>query len=320
MSDPQPVSPAPAPPLAPFQSRFLLPRYWGIWLGFALLWCLTFLPWPAQRQLGCWIGELVWQLGKKRRNDTLTNLRLCFPELSEEARTDMAVDVFRNAGIGLFESLNAWYKPSHFHRKVTIAGLHHLTEAQAEGKSILLLGAHYTMLDAGGLICRQFFPAAIVYRPQNNPLLEWLISHARQRLYSQQLDHDNMRGLVRALRNKQIVWYTPDQDFGLHQGIMAPFFGVPAATITATRRLAALDQSAVMAIHFYRQDDKRPHYHITITRALDHYPSADVLADTTRVNQLLESLIRIAPDQYMWFHRRFKTRPPGEASVYLRSP
>jgi KDO2-lipid IV(A) lauroyltransferase len=112
------------------------------------------------------------------------------------------------------------------------------------------------------------------------------------------------------------VWYTPDQDFGLKQGVMAPFFGVPAATLTAQRRLVKLDQSAVMAVHFYRQDDRRPHYHMTLTPVLEHYPSADEVADATRINELLESLIRIAPTQYMWFHRRFKTRPNGMEKVY----
>lgn len=304
------------PAKAPFSLRFLMPQYWGIWLALLLFLPLAFLPWPLQYRLGCAIGWLAHRLARRRKSDTLINLSLCFAELDPQARADMCRDVFRQAGIGLFESLSAWYAPQKFERKVTISGLHHLVEAQQAGKSVLLLGAHYSLLDLGGRLASWFFAPDIVYRPQNNPLLEWLICRARQPIYRQQIDHKDMRTLARALKNKHIVWYTPDQDFGLKQGVMAKFFGVDAATLTAQRRLCQIDQSAVLAIHFYRQDDKRPHYHITITAPLTDYPSLDEVADANRVNELLESLIRIAPTQYMWFHRRFKTRPQGYDRVY----
>ncbi|MEC7121130.1 MAG: LpxL/LpxP family Kdo(2)-lipid IV(A) lauroyl/palmitoleoyl acyltransferase [Pseudomonadota bacterium] len=299
-----------------FSAQLLMPQYWGIWLAIFILLPMAFLPWRIQYRLGCWLGNLIWRFGKRRRHDTLTNLALCFPEKSAEARLRMSQEVFQHAGVGVFESLSAWLRPQKFQRKVTISGLHHIVEAQQNNQSILLLGAHYTMLDLGGLICSWFFKADMVYRPQNNPVLEWLIYRLREPIYARQIDHDDIRKLVRALKDKHVVWYTPDQDFGLKQGIMADFFGVPAATLTAQRRLARMDQSRVMAIHFYRQDDRRPHYHITITPPLDHYPSDDEVADANRVNQLLEGLIRIAPTQYMWFHRRFKTRPEGMEKVY----
>lgn len=299
-----------------FSARFLMPQYWGVWLGLALLIPLAFLPWSIQRAIGRGIGLLFYHLAQRRRKDTQINLRLCFTELDDAAREQMCREVFINAGIGILESLTAWYRPAFFSRKVTISGLHHLVEAQQQGRSILLLGAHYSQLDLGGLLGSLFFEVSTVYRPQNNPLLEWLICRLRSPIYVHQIDHNDLRKLARALRNKGVVWYTPDQDFGLKQGVMAPFFGVPAATLTAQRRLVKIDQSAVMAIHFYRQDDRRPHYHITITPELTGYPSTDEVADATRVNQLLESLIRIAPTQYMWFHRRFKTRPHGMEKVY----
>lgn len=300
----------------PFDTRFLHPRFWGIWIGLFILWPLAFLPWSIQRVLGIGLGDAFWLLGKRRRQDTQTNLRLCFPEYNDDERRHMSREVFRQAGMGIFESLSAWYSPKRFERSITISGLHHLVEQQQAGHSVLLLGAHYTSLDLAGLLASKFFAVDTVYRPQNNPLLEWVIYRARFPIYGEQIDHDDMRKLVRCLKNKHVVWYTPDQDFGLKQGVMAPFFGVPAATVTAQRRLCKIDQSAVLAVHFYRQDDRRPHYHITITPLLSDYPSTDEVADATRVNQLLESLIRIAPTQYMWFHRRFKTRPNGMPKVY----
>lgn len=302
--------------LPQFSSGFLAPRYWGVWLAIFILLPMAYLPWRLQCWIGRGLGNLIWRFGRRRRHDTLTNLALCFPEQNPEAHQQMGREVFQNAGIGVFESLSAWLKPERFRRKVTISGLHHLVEAQQQNRSILLLGAHYTMLDLGGLLGSWFFNVDTVYRPQNNPLLEWIITRLRTPIYQEQIDHDDMRKLVRALKAKHVVWYTPDQDFGLKQGVMADFFGVPAATLTAQRRLARIDNSAVLAIHFCRQDDRRPHYHLTITAPLTDYPSADELADAQRVNQLLEGLIRIAPTQYMWFHRRFKTRPEGMPKVY----
>ncbi len=300
----------------PFKAKFLLPQYWGIWIGVCILLLLAHLPWRIQLRLGRWLGEKFWALGKRRRSDTLINLGLCFPELSEAERYEMGIDVFRNGVIGFFESLSAWYTPKRFNTQVTIDGLHHLVEAQKRGQGILLLGGHYTTLDLGGYLSSLYFSAYIVYRPQNNPLLEWLITRARSNIFKQQIDHDDMRGLVGALKSGQIVWYSPDQDFGLKQGVMAPFFGVPAASVTAPRRLIKVNNSAILSFHSYRQNDEKPHYHLTITPELLNYPSSDPVLDATRINEMFEGLIRIAPTQWMWFHRRFKSQPEGVLSPY----
>ncbi len=124
-----------------------------------------------------------------------------------------------------------------------LKGLEHIQNAQAEGKGVLLLGTHSTLLDAGGYLCAQFFDPDVVYRPQNNPLLDMLIVRCRATIYANQIDHDDMRGLIRNLKNGHAIWYSPDQDFGLKQGVMAPFFGTPAATVTAHRRLLKICES-----------------------------------------------------------------------------
>lgn len=302
----------------PFQAKFLMPQYWAIWLGVLLLWSLAHLPWRAQLCTGNWLGEVFWRLAKKRRLDTQKNLSLCFPELSEAERTEMSIDVFRNGMLGFFESLSAWYTPQRFNDKVSITGLQHLIDAQKRGQGVLLLGGHYTTLDLGGYLSSLFFSAYVVYRPQNNPLFEWLITRARANMFEQQIDHDDMRGLISALKSGQIVWYSPDQDYGLKQGVMAPFFGIQAATVTAPRRLVKINKSAVLAFHSYRSNDTEPHYQLTITPELLNYPSDDPVLDATRVNALFEELIRIAPTQWMWFHRRFKSQPQGTPSYYAK--
>ncbi len=310
----------------PFKVQFLMPQYWGIWLLLAIILPLIFLPLRWQFWLGRKLGISIYKLLGSRHRDTLTNLKLAFPEKPEVERELMAKQVFVNQGIGIFETLCAWYRPNVFTRTTSISGLQHIVNAQNEGRSIILLGAHYTLLDLGGVLCTQFFPVDGMYRPQNNALFDWLIYNGRISIISKQISSHDMRSLVSSIKSGHIIWYSPDQDYGLKQGVMAPFFGVPAATITMPRRLAKLGSKAhppaVMALHTYRQTPdniprgKRPHYHITITPELEHYPSDDEVADATRVNELLEGLIRIDPTQWMWFHRRFKNGSNGRTDIY----
>ena len=310
----------------PFEWQFLMPKYWGIWLLFAIFLPLIYLPLRWQFWLGRKLGILIYTIVGSRRRDTLINLKLAFPEKPEVERELMAKQVFVNQGIGVFETLCAWFRPNVFTRTVSISGLQHLVNAQNEGRAVILLGAHYTMLDLGGMLCTQFFPMDGMYRPQNNALLDWFIYNGRTSILSKQISNRDMRSLVSSLKKGRVIWYSPDQDYGLKQGVMAPFFGVPAATLTATRRLATLGNKehppAVMALHTYRQTPdnlprgKRPHYHLTITPELENYPSDNEVADATRVNEVLESLIRIDPTQWMWFHRRFKNGPAGRRDIY----
>ena len=144
-----------------------------------------------------------------------------------------------------------------------------------------------------------------------------LIYRCRATIYAHQIDHDDMRGLVRNLKNGHAIWYSPDQDFGLKQGVMAPFFGVPAATVTAHRRLLKMTKAAAIPLYFYRHGDlKNPKYHVLIEPPVERLPSEDEVDDATRVNLIIERQLRIAPTQYMWFHRRFKTRPQGYEQLY----
>lgn len=300
-----------------FQWSFLLPKYWGIWIGIIFLMILAILPWAIQHRLATFLGHIAFNRLKSRRKTTLRNLELCFPEWSPEQLQENAKQVFVDQMLGIFETLNAWYTPQWFKGRVDIQGLEHLQQAQAQGKGILLIGLHSTLLDAGGYLCAQYFDPDVVYRPQNNPLLDMLIYRCRSTIFNHQIDHDDMRGLVRHLKNGRAIWYSPDQDFGLKQGVMAPFFGVPAATVTAHRRLIKLSNAVAIPLYFYRHGDIRnPQYSVLISPALDDMPSTDELNDATRVNQILEHNVRIAPTQYMWFHRRFKTRPEGYKKVY----
>lgn len=300
-----------------FQWSFLLPQYWGIWITIILLMMLAILPWAMQYRLARFLGTLAFKHLKSRRNITLRNLEVCFPEWSVQQREENARQVFIDMMLGVFETLNAWYTPTWFQGRISIDGLEHISNAQAQDKGVLLLGTHSTLLDAGGYLCSQYFDPDVVYRPQNNPLLDMLIYRCRATIYTHQIDHDDMRGLIRHLKNGRAIWYSPDQDYGLKQGVMAPFFAVPAATVTAHRRLLKISKAAAVPLYFYRHGDiKDPRYHILIEPAVDNLPSDDEVADATRVNKIIENQLRIAPTQYMWFHRRFKTRPEGYEKIY----
>lgn len=304
----------------PFEWRFLSPKYWGIWLLFLLILPMIYLPLRWQFWLGKQIGKLVHRLAKRRVQDTLTNLTLAFPQYSDAQKQMLAKQVFINQGIGIFESLCAWFRPNHFVRTFSISGLQHLVNAQKEGKAVILLGGHYTTLDLGGRLCTQFFAADCVYRPQNNPMLEWFIYNGRRQIFDEQISSRDMKKLITRIKAGKVIWYSPDQDFGLEHGVMATFFGVPAATITAQRRLALMDKKnppAVMMMDMVRQTPdyipkgKRPHYHITLSPVLEQYPSDDEVFDAERINRLIEANINKDPAQWMWFHRRFKNQADG---------
>lgn len=310
----------------PFEREFLAPKYWPIWLAAGIAYPIIYTPLRFQFWLGRQLGKAFYHLLGSRRKTTLVNLKLAFPEKMEEERVRMAKQVFINQGIGIFETLCAWFRPDVFTRTISISGIQHVIAAQQAGKAVLLLGGHYTMLDLGGRLFTQFAPVDCVYRPQNNKLLEWFIYNGRRNIFDEQIEYRNMRKLISRLKQGKIVWYSPDQDYGLKHGVMAPFFGVPAATLTAPRRIARMgDKSnppALMALHTYRQSPdklergRRPHYHLTITPALENYPSKDEVADAKRVNDLIEGLIRIDPTQWMWFHRRFKNSEKGRTDYY----
>lgn len=290
-----------------WQWAFLHPKYWGIWLFVLLLLPMTLLPFWAQFGLGRILGCAFFYLGHRRRQDTLTNLRLCFPHLDETKRCQMAKEVFINQGIGIFETLTAWIYPNRFWGKGRFINL----EALPKDRPVLLLGAHYTLLDVMSCLCYPIGRSACVYRPQNSPLLNWLICWMRAPFFCKQIRARDVKSIARHLRDGGILWYAPDQDFGLAHGVMARFFGVPAATITAPRRLIELARVDVCVVMMHAQRAQDNTYIVRFER-IAPFPRIDALADAQCINDHLERLIMHAPTQYMWFHRRFKTQVQGK--------
>ncbi|WP_372958804.1 LpxL/LpxP family Kdo(2)-lipid IV(A) lauroyl/palmitoleoyl acyltransferase [Marinobacter sp.] len=290
-------------------SHYLHPRWWPTWLGVGVMWLMARLPLGLQWKIGKLIGELAWRFIPQRRHIAEVNIRACFPELSEEEQQALVRKAFHANGIGVMEIGVAWFrKASDFMNITRVHGLEHLEQARAREKGVMLLGGHFSTLDLGGCLATEVIESDVMQRDHNNPLMNAVMTRARQKRYGVVLDSKDLRGLLKRLKANRTVWYATDQDYGRKGIVFAPFFGIPAGSITATSRIAERSGCAVVPFSHFRRDDK-PGYDIYFHPALENFPSGDDLADATLVNQTIEREIRRQPDQYLWMHRRFKTRP-----------
>jgi len=275
------------------------------------------LPFRWQLALGGRVGRWLGRIARRRRQIARINLEQCFPEWSPLQRETWLDAHFASLGIGLFETAMAWWAPDEKLRGLArVTGVEHLEQALARGKGVILLTGHFTTLELGARFITWQHAFHAMYRSHKNPLYETVMRRERQRRSRlPPLPHEDLRGLLRAFKRGRAVWYAPDQNHGRRNSVFVPFFGIPTCTITATSRLAALSGAAVVP-YFPRRLPAVAGYEVIILPALENFPSGDVVADTARINTLLEQHIRQAPEQYLWVHRRFKTRPPGESSFY----
>lgn len=285
-----------------------------MWCALGLMVLAARLPWPLQRGLGRVVGWLARWLAPARRRAAETNLALCFPQLAPAARARLLRDSYAALGIGLFEFLRAWWGSiAPMRRTVRMEGFEQLERLRAEGRGVLLVSGHFMTLEICGRLACDRVPLHGMYRRHRNPVFEWAVKRGRLRYAGGMYTNDEIRGAVRHLKRGGFLWYAPDQDMRGKDTVFAPFFGVPAATITATHQLARLTGCAV-APYFHRREGGR--YVLRIGSPLEDFPSADAVADSARVNAAIEAMVREAPDQYLWIHRRFKRQPEGAPPVY----
>lgn len=294
--------------LAGMPKELLQPKYWLLWVAIGLMKVLTFLPFRVQMSIGTGIGLLLHKLAASRRNIVEVNIRLCFPEKSPAEQAELVRQTFIDNGRGLMETMIAWFRdPSYLMPVTTITGLDKVKAVQAEGRGVLLLGAHYSMLDLAGALLSNELNFNVSYRPQDNPVMNYVMERSRARLFDNCFTRKDIRGFIRSLKNGEILWYAQDQDFGRKNSVFVDFFGVPAATITATSRIAKAGNAAVMPITYFRRDDNSG-YDMVIHDPLP-IPGEDDEADARIANAFLEQQLRQHPSQYLWLHKRFKTRP-----------
>lgn len=244
------------------------------------------------------------------------NLALCFPELDAAARDALLARHLRAVGLAALETAAAWTRPrERLSPLAATHGLEHLDAGLAAGRGVLVVSAHFLSMEMGLRLASELRPACAVYRPHNDPAVDRLIRAGRERAAVHLIDRSDLRAMVRALRENRLLWYPPDQDYGPRHSVFAPFFGRPAATITATSRLARLSGAAVVPLYTHWRPGTEG-YEIVALPPLADFPSGDDVADATRLNQILEDQIRRDPAQYLWVHRRFKTRPAGAVDPY----
>lgn len=279
-------------------------------VGAAWLGCRLPLDW--QFALGRWLGRFAFRVGGRRRTIMEANIRLCFPGLDRAGQAILGRHTFESLGVGLLEAAYAWSRPvAPLRGRLTVHGLAALEEAQAEGRGVLLAGVHFSTLEIAGALLNQRVPFDVIYRRNRDAVIDWAMRRGRRRHYGVVLERSDVRGVARRLKAGRIVWYAADQDFGRRHSVFAPFFGHPAATITAGARLARMNGSAVVLMSHFR-DAARRGWSLHLTR-LPGYPSGDDAADAARMNAAIEAEIRRRPEQYLWLHRRFKTHPQGKA-------
>lgn len=300
-----------------FDLSLLHPRNWLTWLGLAILWLMVQLPYPVLHTIGSSLGRAARPFLKRREKIAARNIALCFPEMSEADKETLIEQNFVSLGMGLIETGMAWFWSDERVKKwFDVEGYANLTNALAENRGVMVVGVHFMSLELGGRAMGLCRPMMATYRRHNSPLMEWVQTRGRLRSNKAMIDRRNLRGLVHALKAGEAVWFAPDQDYGPKGSTFAPFFSVPqAATTNGTRVLSRLSGAGLLTITMVRKANRRG-YSLHISESITDYPNDDELAAASYMNKVIEKEILRAPEQYLWVHRRFKTRPVGEASLY----
>lgn len=257
------------------------------------------------------------RLGMRRRSRIVRrNLALCFPDRSEAWRERLLRRHFRELAESLAEIAVAWQRPGTVAGLVgDVVGLEHLDKARRDGRGVLLITGHVTCLETGARLFAEQVESNGIYRPLSNPVLNAFQNRGRDRYARRMIPRQDLRGMVRLLRDGGVLWYAPDQDFGPDRSLFAPFFGVSAATARGILELARMGRSRVVPMYPLKDPDSGQ-VRVHLLPAFDDFPGPDPVADLTRFNAFLEHWIRRYPAQYWWLHRRFKTAPEDSPPRY----
>ena len=295
----------------------LRPKTWPLWIVLGLLRLMLLLPWSVLMKIGPKMADLVYMfIPQKRRNILTTNLELCFPELSDSEREQLAQQHIHAMGKGVIDLGLAWWASRRrFEPLAHFKGLEHLQKAMNEGKGVILLSAHFTSVEISGRLMSHHFPIDTVYRHSEKPFTEHLLHVNRERHSATTIHKNNVRGMIRSLKQGHAIWYAPDQNMGTDKPLFVPFLGVETATNTATSALSRITGAAVIPFLCLRRRDGKG-YDLELSPPLENFPSGDERQDAIRINKIFETWIRRQPEDYFWMHRRFKQRPKGEKSFY----
>lgn len=289
-------------------------------LAFAFLYMLQLLPLGAIHALARCVGWLSYYAVAPRRRIGLINLRHCFPEWTEQQRRKVLREHFYHMSMLLLEYGLYWYgDAARLKKLVRYQDKHYLDEALAAGEKVILLYPHFTAFEAAVYALNQDVPLISVYSHQKNKQMDEQILKGRHRYNNVFLigRTEGLRAIIKKIKSSSAPFlYLPDQDFGRRESIFVNFFGIPTATIAGLSRIAALTNAKVVPAIPTRESDGK--VTLRFYQQWDNFPSKDIVADTQRMNDFIEARVREQPPQYYWLHKRFKTRPEGEASFYQK--
>lgn len=296
--------------------KFMAPKHWLTWIGMGIAYALSFLPWSGQKLLGNTLGIIHYALSSNRKNICHVNLKICFPEMTDNERTKLAKAHFKSMGVGVFEMFTTWFQDrSKTEAKVAFNNQDVIEKALSKGKGCIIIGAHFSSIDLCGTHLAKYIDVHPIYKLQRNPVVNWVMERQRAAIFTKTIERKNMRAVIKSLKENKAVWYAIDQDYGRKNSVFAPFYGRQCATISQISRLAQTTKAAILLYDYGRTENG---YFLSLTE-LEDYPSGDEVADATTINQLVEAQINRKKEQYFWSHRRFKTQPtPGDPSPYKK--
>jgi Kdo2-lipid IVA lauroyltransferase/acyltransferase len=300
-----------------FNYCLLSPKYWTTWLGFGIWWLLAQLPYSLQMRMGSLLGRLMPLIAKRRIAIAKRNLELCFPHLTKNEQKKLLEQHIDSLGKVFFEMGIAWFwSRKRLARLVTIEGLEYLKEAEAKAKGVVLMTVHFSHMQLAITFLNIFHSIDCTYKRHTNPVHDF-IQNNRHKRFNQNttgIERKNMRLMVKSLRQGRAVWYAPDQDYGIKHSIFLPFFGVNAACITATSPLTQTGNASLISVCAIRKSEGG--YRLIISPPLENFPTENLIKDTQLIVSTIEKMIILAPEQYLWVHRRFKNQPEGAPDLY----
>lgn len=289
-------------------------------LGFALLRIAIHFPDRLQLHIGSAIGGLIFRLGKRWRESARTNIVNAFPELTRGEQEDLVRKNFHSLGIGLIEMTHAWWgNDTKLRQRVVVEGMEHIDQALQQGNGIILLSAHFTTLEIGGKLFSLFRPLHAMYKPQSSESFNQTMVNGRLTFLKSLIKRTDLRGMLKILKNNQIIWYAMDQDSSGKNSVFVDFFKIKCSSTTATSKLAKASGAAVIPFSTYRLESEGK-YNLVIHPPLKNFPGDNLQADTQQIMDHFEQQIRKAPEQYLWIHRRFKSQPEGYPQFYSDIP
>jgi lipid A biosynthesis lauroyl/palmitoleoyl acyltransferase len=301
------------------KQNFYHPKFIPTWFLIGFMKLGAKLPFKSQVLIGTGIGRLFYLMSRleklsSRRKIAFNNIKHCFRNKSSIQVESLVKQNFEAIGVSIFETANAYFgKSEKIQKLITIHNEHHLTDALNKKQGIILLAAHFMPLMLGSRALLLKHKIANIYRPQNNALFDEVMTKSFIKNGALMIKTKDTRTMMKTIKSGLPIWYAPDQDLGENNSVFAPLFGIQTATIAATARLAKTSHTVVIPYFFIRTDKG---YTMSFDAPLTDYPSNNAIDDATKTNQILQDQILKAPEQYLWIHRRFKTRPNGEASFY----